>query len=134
MRSCCPSLALREVLSSRPRWPAARRDAGTHFSITCDFATDIAATGHTPSADCGVTSKGLILDHGAKNSHRRKIREHQEKSRDPVRHLPLYGVELHLVDVAPAPLVTRLGGFHDGVAGGVEVFRRMLILRRVATA
>src|SRR5438309_11522900 len=48
--------------------------------------------------------------------------------------LILQGIELDLVDVAPAPVLTRLGGLHDGVAARMEVFRRMLVLGGGATA
>src|SRR6267378_8178252 len=48
--------------------------------------------------------------------------------------LILQGIELDLIDVAPAPVLTRLGRLHDGVAARVEVFRRVLVLGRVATA
>ncbi len=48
--------------------------------------------------------------------------------------LILQGIELDLVDVAPAPALTRLGGLHDGMAGGVKVLRRVLVLGGVATA
>src|ERR1700733_6692536 len=43
-------------------------------------------------------------------------------------------VELHLVDVAPAPGFTGLDGAHDGVFGVVEVFGRVLIFRGVPAA
>src|SRR5437016_5061949 len=46
----------------------------------------------------------------------------------------LQGIEFYFVDVAPAPVLTRLGGFHDGVAARVEVLRRMLVLGGIATA
>src|SRR5436190_13659093 len=46
----------------------------------------------------------------------------------------LQGIEFYFVDVAPAPVLTRLGGLHDGVAARMEVFRRMLVLGGVATA
>src|SRR5260370_6355826 len=46
----------------------------------------------------------------------------------------LHGIELDLVDITPAPVLTRLGGLHDGVAGRVEVFRRVLVPGGVATA
>src|SRR5438552_18200058 len=46
----------------------------------------------------------------------------------------LQGIEFYFVDVAPAPVLTRLGGLHDGVAARVEVFRRVLVLGGVATA
>src|SRR5947199_10870923 len=45
----------------------------------------------------------------------------------------LQGIEFYFVDVAPAPVLTRLGGLHDGVAARVEVFRRVLVLGGVAT-
>jgi hypothetical protein len=37
-------------------------------------------------------------------------------------------VKFHLVDEAPAPRFARLNGLHDRVLGGVEVFRRVLVL------
>ena len=46
----------------------------------------------------------------------------------------LQGIEFYFVDVAPAPVLTRFGGFHDRVAARVEVFRRVLVLGGVATA
>src|SRR6185369_7225297 len=39
-----------------------------------------------------------------------------------------------LVDVAPAPLLTRLDGTHERVLAGVEVLGRMSVLRRIAAA
>src|SRR5947209_7515268 len=47
---------------------------------------------------------------------------------------PLQGIERDSVDVAPAPVLARFGRLHDGVAGGVEVLRRMLVPGGVATA
>src|SRR5947209_3684819 len=44
-----------------------------------------------------------------------------------------YGIELDLVDVAPAPVLPRLGGFHDRVAGRVEVLRGMPVPGGVTT-
>jgi WD40 repeat protein len=56
----------------------------------------------------------------------------------PVEHtfLPelLHGIEHDLVDVAPAPVLARLGGLHDGVAGRVEVLGGVLVPGGVATA
>src|SRR4051795_886313 len=40
----------------------------------------------------------------------------------------------HLVDVAPEPVLARLDGLDDGVAGGMEVLRRVLVLRGIAAA
>jgi hypothetical protein len=48
--------------------------------------------------------------------------------------VPEHIVNLDPIDVTPTPVRARLGGLHDGVAGRVEVFRRMLVLGRVATA
>src|SRR5205085_3342802 len=48
--------------------------------------------------------------------------------------LILHGVELDLVDVAPAPVLPRLGGLHDWVAARVEVLRGVLVAGGVATA
>ena len=44
--------------------------------------------------------------------------------------------QLHgqLIDIAPAPVFSRLEGAHDGMLGRVEVLGRMLVLGRVATA
>jgi hypothetical protein len=41
-------------------------------------------------------------------------------------------VKFHLIDVAPAPVFAWLVRFDDGVFGGVEVFRGVLILGRIA--
>src|SRR4051812_49600999 len=46
--------------------------------------------------------------------------------------LILHGIELDLIDVAPAPILPRLGGFHDGMSSRVEVFRRVLVLGGIA--
>src|SRR5260370_41178488 len=46
----------------------------------------------------------------------------------------LHGIELNFVDVTPAPVLPRLGGLHDGVAGRVEMLRGMLILGGGAAA
>jgi hypothetical protein len=42
-------------------------------------------------------------------------------------------VQLHLVDVTPAPVFARFERTHDGVVGLVEVFRSVLVLGRIAT-
>jgi hypothetical protein len=38
-----------------------------------------------------------------------------------------------LIDEAPEPIFTRLERLHDRVRGGVEVLRRVLVLRGIAT-
>lgn len=43
-------------------------------------------------------------------------------------------IQFHFVDVAPTPGFAGLEGFHDRVMGRVKMFRRMFVLRRVATA
>src|SRR5207253_8983822 len=40
----------------------------------------------------------------------------------------------HLVDVAPAPVFSRLEGLDNRVVGRVEMLRRVLVLRGVATS
>src|SRR5918993_688620 len=48
---------------------------------------------------------------------------------------PALATRLHrdLVDEAPHPVLTRLERLHDRVRGGVEVLRRVLVLRGIAT-
>jgi hypothetical protein len=41
-------------------------------------------------------------------------------------------IEFHLVDIAPAPILSRLKGPHDGVLGGVKVFGGVPVLGRIA--
>jgi hypothetical protein len=43
-------------------------------------------------------------------------------------------IQLDLIDITPAPILTRLERLHDGVFGVVEMLRRVLILRRIAAA
>lgn len=43
-------------------------------------------------------------------------------------------MEEDLIRVTPSPTLPRFQGTHDGVVGGVEVFPRMLVWRRVTTA
>jgi hypothetical protein len=43
-------------------------------------------------------------------------------------------VKLHLVYETPAPTFSGLDGPHDGMLGGMEVFRGVLVLRRIAAA
>src|SRR5437868_1439543 len=45
----------------------------------------------------------------------------------------LQGIEFYFVDVAPAPVLTRFGRLHDGVAARVEVLRRVFVFGGVAT-
>jgi hypothetical protein len=46
----------------------------------------------------------------------------------------LHEVERNLINVTPAPGLTWLGGFHNGMACCVEVFGRVFVLGGVATA
>src|ERR687898_644437 len=48
---------------------------------------------------------------------------------------PALATRLHrdLVDEAPQPVLTRLERLHDRVRGSVEVLRRVLVLRGIAT-
>jgi len=41
--------------------------------------------------------------------------------------------ELYLIHKAPHPVFAGLDGLHDGMLGRVEMFRRMLVLGRIAT-
>src|SRR5579863_7650339 len=41
-------------------------------------------------------------------------------------------IELDVIDEAPAPILSRLERFHNGMPGGVEMFGRVFILRRIA--
>src|SRR5690242_19796389 len=43
-------------------------------------------------------------------------------------------VKLHLVYVAPAPILAGLERLHDGVLGGMEMLGGVLVLRGIATA
>src|SRR5208282_4277245 len=43
-------------------------------------------------------------------------------------------IQLDFIDIAPAPAFAGFDGLHDRVLRGVEVLRRMLVLRGVAAA
>src|ERR1700722_12904526 len=43
-------------------------------------------------------------------------------------------VELYLIDVTPAPILARFDRPHDRMRGRMEVFRRMLVLRRITAS
>src|SRR4029077_1589989 len=43
-------------------------------------------------------------------------------------------IELYLVHETPSPIFTRLKRTHDRMLGGVKMFGRMLVLRRVTAA
>ena len=43
-------------------------------------------------------------------------------------------VKLNLIQVAPAPILSRLERTNDGVTCGVIMLRRMFVLRRVAAS
>src|ERR1700682_1366413 len=53
---------------------------------------------------------------------------------DGAAHRPFAGVEHHLVDVAPAPVLARLKRSDDRVAGATEVSGSVLVRRAVAAA
>jgi hypothetical protein len=42
--------------------------------------------------------------------------------------------EFNLVNETPHPIFARLDGLHDGMFGGVEMFRGMLVFGRIAAA
>jgi hypothetical protein len=42
-------------------------------------------------------------------------------------------IELRLVEIAPAPFFTGLNRFDNGMVRGVEVLRRVLVFRGIAT-
>ena len=47
---------------------------------------------------------------------------------------PLLRIQFNLIDVAPAPIFSRLEGLDYGVLSRMEVLRRMFVLRRIAAA
>ena len=49
-----------------------------------------------------------------------------------LRHVTLGKVELQLIDVTPAPILSGLKRSHDGMLYGVKMFGRVLVLRRIA--
>jgi hypothetical protein len=42
--------------------------------------------------------------------------------------------QIRAIDIAPAPIFTWLEGLHEGVVGGMEMFRRVLAGRGIAAA
>jgi hypothetical protein len=50
------------------------------------------------------------------------------------RHAIVSEVQLYLVNVAPAPIFSRLERAHDGVFGFMEVLGGVLVFGRIATA
>ncbi len=44
------------------------------------------------------------------------------------------GLEHHLVDITPGPVLSRLEGLNDRMVGGVEMPGGVLVLRRVTAA